>query len=118
MRRRAHQVLWAANHVRQNPGRIRAQEHVRRPLESASHTVNDLFIRKDEAYIMNRKKKKEKSMLSKEGTVHVLDLFVRVPSSVAAPVTYTPMEVDATNQVADGREPRRRVTFDCNSPTF
>ena len=44
--------------------------------------------------------------------MYVLDLFVRVPSSVC-----TPMEVDAMNQVADGREPRRRVTFDCNSPT-
>ena len=87
---------------------------------SASHIIqagNDLFIGKDEAYIMNRKKK-EKSMLRKEGHVYVLDLFVRVPSSVAAPIVYTPMEVDAINQVADGREPRRRVTFDCNSPTF
>ena len=40
---------------------------VRRPLVSASHIIhagNDLFIGKDEAYIMNRKKK-EKSMLSK-----------------------------------------------------
>ena len=39
---------------------------VRRPLVSASHIIqagNDLFIGKDEAYIMNRKKK-EKSMLS------------------------------------------------------
>ena len=66
---------------------------------------------------MNRKKK-EKSMLRKEGNVYVLDLFVRVPSSVAAPIVYTPMEVDAINQVADGREPRRRVTFDCNSQFF
>ena len=57
-------------------------------------------------------------MLRKEGNVYVLDLFVRVPPSVAAPIVYTPMEVDAINQVADGREPRRRVTFDCNSPTF
>ena len=56
---------------------------------------NDLFIGKDEAYIMNRKKK-GKSMLRKEGDVYVLDLFVRVPSSVAAPIVYTPMEVDAT----------------------
>ena len=40
---------------------------VRRPLVSASHIIqagNDLFIGKDEAYIMNRKKK-EKSMLRK-----------------------------------------------------
>ena len=44
---------------------------VRRPLVSASHIIqagNDLFIGKDEAYIMNRKKK-EKSMLRKEGNV-------------------------------------------------
>ena len=49
---------------------------VRRPLVSASHIIqagNDLFIGKDEAYIMNRKKI-EKSMLRKEGTVYVLDL--------------------------------------------
>ena len=39
---------------------------------------NDLFIEKDEACIMNRKKK--------EGNVYVLDLFVRVPSSVATPI--------------------------------
>ena len=70
---------------------------VRRPLVSASHIIqagNDLFIGKDEAYIMNRRKK-EKSMLRKEGNVYVLDLFVRVPPGVTAPVTYTPMEVDA-----------------------
>ena len=66
---------------------------------------------------MNRKKK-EKSMLRKEGNVYVLDLFVRVPSSLAAPTVYTPLEVDASNQVADGREPSRRVTLDCNSPTL
>ena len=39
---------------------------VRRPLVSASHIIqagNDLFIGKDEAYIMNTKK--EKSMLRK-----------------------------------------------------
>ena len=62
---------------------------------SASHIIqagHDLFIGKDEAYIMNRKKK-EKSML-------------------------TPVEVDAINQAADGRERGMRVTFDCNSSTF
>ena len=93
---------------------------VRRPLVSASHIIqagNDLFIGKDEAYIMNRKKK-EKSMLGNEGNVYVLDLFVRVPSSLAAPIVHTPMEVDAINQVADERGPRRPVTFDCDSPTF
>ena len=66
---------------------------------SASHIIQD------EAYIMNRKKK-EKSMLKKEGNVYM-----------AAPIVYTPIEVDAINQVTDGREPRRRVTFGCNSPT-
>ena len=87
---------------------------------SASHIIqagNDLFVGKNEAYITNRRKK-EKSMLRKEGNVYVLDLFVRVPSSVAARIVYTPMEVDAINQVADGREPRRRVTFDFNSSSF
>ena len=54
-------------------------------------------------------------MLREEGNVYVHDLFVRVPSSVAAPIVHTPMEVDAINQVADGREPRRRVAIDCNS---
>ena len=77
-----------------------------------------LFIGKDEAYIMNRKKK-AMSMLRKEGNVYVLDLFVRVPSSVAAPIVYTPTEVDPQPiEVADGREPRRRVTIRCNRPTF
>ena len=69
---------------------------MRRPLVSASHIIqagNNLFIGKDEACIMNRKKK-DKSMLRKEGHVSVLDLFVRVPPSVTAPVTYTPMNVD------------------------
>ena len=92
---------------------------VRRLLVSASHIIhagNDLFIGKNEAYIMNWKKK-EKSMLVEEENAYVLDLFVRVPPSVTAPVTYTPMEVDAINQVADERERGRRVTFDCNSST-
>ena len=65
---------------------------------------------------MNRKK--EKSMLREEGNVYVLDLFVRVPPSVTAPVTNTPMEVDEINKVADGREQRKRVTFHCNRSTF
>ena len=46
-----------------------------------------MFIGKDEAYIMNRKKKE------------------RVPSNVAAPIVYTPMEVDAINQVAELQQP-------------
>ena len=57
-------------------------------------------------------------MLREEGHVYVLDLFVRVPPNVTASVTYTPTEVDAINQVADGRERGKRVTFDCNSSTF
>ena len=57
-------------------------------------------------------------MLRKEGNVYVLDLFVRVPSSLAAPIVYTPMEADAINQVADGRQQRKRVTLDCSKPTF
>ena len=81
---------------------------MRRPLVSASHIIqagNDLFIGKDGAYIMNR-------------NVYVLDLFVREPPNVTAPVTKTLMEVDAINQVADGRARGKRVTFHCNSSTF
>ena len=93
---------------------------VRRRFVSASHTIqagHDLFIGKNGAYIMNRRKK-EKSLLRKEENVYVLDLFVKVPPCAIAPRQYKPMEVDAINQVADGREQRRRVTFQCNSPTF
>ena len=93
---------------------------VGRPLVSASHIIQagiDLFTGKGGACIMNRKKK-EKSMLRKEGNVYVLDLFVRVPPNATAPVTYTPMEVDAINQVADGRERGHRDTFSCNCSTF
>ena len=87
---------------------------------SVSHIIqpgNDLFIGKDEAYLMNRKKK-EKSVLREEGNVHVLDLFVKVPSGAPAPIMYKPMEVDAINRVADGRGQRKCVTFDCSKPTF
>ena len=86
---------------------------VRRPLVSASHIIqagNDLFIGKDEAYIMNRRKK-EKSMFREDGDVNVLDLCV------TAPVTYTAMELDTVNQASDGREQRKRVTFQCKSST-
>ena len=61
------------------------------------------------------RKKKEKSML--RGNLYVLDLFVRVPPGVRAPVTYSPMEDDAINQVADGRERGKRVTFHSSRPT-
>ena len=49
-------------------------------------------------------------MLRKEGHVRVLDLFVKVPSGAAPPIRYEPTEVDATNQVAEGRDQRKRVT--------
>ena len=93
---------------------------VRRPLVSASHIIQagtDLFIGKDEAYIMNRRKK-EKSALRKEGNVYVLDIFVKVPPGTTAPIKYTLMEGDAINQVADGRERMMQVTFDCSKPIF
>ena len=54
----------------------------------------------------------------KEGNEYVLDLFVKVPSGATAPIKYKPVEVDAINQVADGREQRKQVTFDCSKPTF
>ena len=45
---------------------------------------DDLFIGKDEACNMNRKKK-ETPMFTKEGSVYVLDFFVKVPPDAAAP---------------------------------
>ena len=57
---------------------------------------------------MNRKKK-DTSVSSKEGNVCVLDLRVKVPSGATAPIKYKPMGVDAINQVADGREQKKRV---------
>ena len=98
-------------------GRLQTRED---PFVSASriiHARSDFFIGKDEAYIMNRKKN-EKAVLRKEGHVCVLDLFVKVPSGAAAPIKCKPVEVDAINQVADGREQRKRVTFVCSKPTF
>ena len=85
---------------------------MRRPLVPASHIIqarNDLFIGKDEAYVMNRKK--DKSVLRKEGHVYLLDLFVKVPAGAAAPIKHKPMEVDAINQVADGREQKEASDF-------
>ena len=81
----------------------------RRHTSSKLRTICSLG-RMKRTYIMNRMKR-EKSVLRKKGDVYVLDLFVRVPPSV-------PMEVDAINQVADGRERGKRVTFHCNSSTF
>ena len=49
---------------------------VRRPLVPASHIIqagSDLLFGKNEAYIMNRKKK-EKPVFRKEGNVYVLDV--------------------------------------------
>ena len=37
----------------------------------------------------------------------MLDLLLKVPSGPTAPIKYKPMEVDAINQVPDGRESRR-----------
>ena len=82
---------------------------MRRP----SHIIqagHDLFIGKDEAYMTNRRRK-EKSVLRKEGNVCVLHLFVKVPTSAVAPSKYKFVKVDAISQVADGREQRRRVIF-------
>ena len=63
------------------------------------------------------KKKKEKSVLRKEGNVYVLDLFVKVPPSAVASIKYKPMEVDAI-KVADGSQQKKRVTLRCNNLTF
>ena len=62
---------------------------------------NDRSTGKNEAYIMNRKKK-ENTVLRKKGNVYVLDLIVKVPSDTTAPINNRPMEVDAISQVADG----------------
>ena len=69
---------------------------------TSKQASSDVFIGKHEAYIMNRKK--ETSVVSKEGNVYVLGLFVKVPSGATAPIKHKPMEVYAINQVADGRE--------------
>ena len=65
---------------------------------TSSKPGTTFFIGKDEAYIMNRKMK-VKSVLRKAGNVHVLDLFVKLPSGTVAPLKYKAMEVDAINQV-------------------
>ena len=62
-------------------------------LQSAFHIIqagSDLFIGKNEANMMNRKKK-DKSVLRKEGNVCVLDSFVKVPSGATAPIKYKPI---------------------------
>ena len=80
---------------------------VRRPLVSASHITqarNDLFIGKDEVCIMNRRKKK--SVLRKRMCTCLICFQAQAHG------------IRCINQVADGRELRKRVTFDCNNPTF
>ena len=48
-------------------------------------------------------------MLRKEGNVYVLDLFARIPPNVTSPVTYTPIEVDATKLRKSGILLKRTV---------
>ena len=87
---------------------------LRRHLVCASRIIqagNALFIGKDEAYIMNRRKK-EKSMLRKEGNVYVLDVLVKVPSGVVPPTVYKPRG-GRRNQPGYKRErTEERVRFD------
>ena len=52
------------------------------------------------------RKKMEKSMFRKEGHMYVLDLFVRVLSSVAVPVTYKSIK----SQMEESREGESRST--------
>ena len=59
---------------------------------------------------MNREEE-EKSVLGKAGKLYV-------SSGATAPIQYEPMEVDAINQVGDGREQRKKVTFDCRNQFF
>ena len=59
----------------------------------------------------NEEKKKDNSVLRKEGNVYVLDVFVKVPSGAIVPIKYKPMEVGAIDRVADGREQGKQVTF-------
>ena len=48
----------------------------------------------------------------RKGNVYVLDLFVLFVKVPPSATTYEPMEVHAINQVASGREQRKRVTFE------
>ena len=85
---------------------------VRRPLVSASHIIqagSDLFIGKDEAYIMNRKKKKEeKSMLRKEG-----DVYVRCDSVLSA--TNDENDVELNGETDDEEMEDGEMGFDDGS---
>ena len=93
---------------------------VRRSHVSASHVIqagNDLFTEKNEAYVVNREKKKEKKVLRKERNVSVLDLYVKVPAGATAHVDDEPMEVDTINQVADGRRHKEQSEMlACETP--
>ena len=78
--------------VRKSTGQV---ADVRRPPVSAFHIIqawSDLFIGKEEAYLMNTMKK-EKSVLRNEENVHVFDFLVEVPSGAAAPIKYTPWKL-------------------------
>ena len=68
---------------------------------------------------MNRKKK-EKSMLRKEGNVYVLDLFVKMPPGAVAPTKSRtrPWRLTQSIKLTDGREQRKGVTVDCDNPHF
>ena len=63
-------------------------------------------------------KKKDKSVVRKEGNLYVLDLFVKVAAVAPALIKYKPIEVDTITQVADGRGRRKRGTLDCSKPFF
>ena len=60
-------------------------------------------------------KKKEKSVLRKEGSVYVLDLFVKVPSGAVAPIKYKPpwrsmQSIKLQSEESKGSEPRKTAT--------
>ena len=76
-----------------------------------------MSIEENEAYI-NNNKKKVKLVFRKESNVCVLDLFVKVRSSSAAPIRYKPLEVDAINHVADGREQGKRLHIRLQQTNF
>ena len=87
---RTSRITGSKSHVRQKPRRTRTQEHVagcrREETSRVSIPHHPRPVVKNEVYFMNRKKK-DKLVLGKKGNVYVVDLFVRVPPSVTAPVT-------------------------------
>ena len=50
--------------------------------------------------------------------MYVLDLFVKVPSGAAAPIKYKPTEVDAINQVSDGKRATEASHVRLQQPNF